>query len=241
MDGSDGGRVSTLRWAWEWTKVLATASLVFLLVRTFLVEAFQIPTASMENTLLVGDFLLVNKAVYGAEVPGTGWRLPALEEPAVGDVVVFEPPPASEQPRNVRYVKRIVAGPGDTIAMRDGALLRNGRAVQEPYAKHVRAGADPASDRFRWQRARLVEDRAAGARYHPTRDNWGPLAVPADSFFVMGDNRDNSEDSRYWGFVARGAIEGRPMVIYYSYDRGERAVAPWLSGVRWDRLFEPVP
>lgn len=232
--------MSTMRWAWEWTKVLATATLVFLLVRTFAVEAFQIPTASMENTLLAGDFLLVNKAVYGAEVPGTGWRLPALEEPEVGDVVVFEPPPASGQPAAVRYVKRIVAGPGDTIAMRGGTVLRNGRPVEEPYAKHVRAWEDRASDRFRWQRARLVPSGSSGAGYRPTRDSWGPLAVPPDSFFVMGDNRDESEDSRYWGFVPREAIEGRPIVIYYSYDRAGEAAAPWFTDVRWHRLFEPV-
>lgn len=233
--------MTTLRWAWEWSKVLATAFVLFLLVRTFLVEAFQIPSASMENTLLVGDFLLVNKAVYGAEVPGTDWRLPALDEPALGDVVVFQPPPASGQPRQSRYVKRIVGTPGDTLAMRAGALVRNGRPVDEPYIKHVRSWEDPASERFRWQRARLVR-RARGRRsYHPTRDNWGPLVVPADSFFVMGDNRDNSEDSRYWGFVGRDAIEGRTMLIYYSYDRARRTSAPWFTEVRWGRLLEPVP
>lgn len=233
--------MSKLRWLWEWTKVVATAALLFLVVRTFLVEAFQIPTASMENTLLVGDFLLVNKAVYGAEVPGTGWRLPALEDPGVGDVVVFRPPTASGQPGDVRYVKRIVGAPGDTVAMRGGTLVRNGRPVEEPYAKHVRAWEDPVSDRFRWQRTRLVREAEAAGRYRPSRDNWGPLAVPTDSFFVMGDNRDNSEDSRYWGFVPRSAIEGRPMVIYYSFERDGSTSAGWFRGVRWERLFEPVP
>lgn len=239
--GKSGETVSMLRWVWEWTKVLATSILVFLLVRTFAVEAFQIPTASMENTLLVGDFLLVNKAVYGAEVPGTGWRLPAIEEPAVGDVVVFEPPRTSGQSPETRYVKRVVGAPGDTLAMWEGALVRNGRRVEEPYVKHVRAWEDPFSERFLWQRARLARAPRGRGRYRPTRDNWGPLVVPRDSFFVMGDNRDNSEDSRYWGFVSRSAIEGRPMVVYYSYERHQAASVPWFTGVRWGRLLEPVP
>lgn len=241
MTRAHGEEVSFLRWVWEWTKIMATALLVFLVVRSFLVEAFQIPTSSMENTLLVGDFLLVNKAVYGSEVPGTGWELPALDEPGSGDVVVFEPPAAAGQPRGARYVKRVVGEPGDTLAMRDGRLYRDGRPVDEPYAKHVRPWEDPFSVRFLWQRPYLAEEGVAGGgSYHPTRDNWGPLVVPPDSFFVMGDNRDNSEDSRYWGFVAREEIMGRPLFIYYSYDRDEPASLSWLTDVRWWRVFEAI-
>ena len=105
------------RWLWEWTKSIAVAFLLFILVRTFVVEAFQIPTGSMEQTLLVGDFLLVNKMVYGAELPGTGVRLPAFDPPARGDIVVFSPPPAARQAANTNYVKRIVGLPGDTLLM----------------------------------------------------------------------------------------------------------------------------
>ncbi len=238
-----GEELSFLRWAWEWTKIMATAVLVFLVVRSFVAEAFQIPTSSMENTLLVGDFLLVNKAVYGAEVPGTGWELPALDEPGVGDIVVFEPPAAAGQPPDARYVKRIVGAPGDTLSMRDGLLFRDGRAVEEPYAKHDRPWEDPFSARFMWQRSYLAPGGPEGTGrdgYEPTRDNWGPLVVPPDSFFVMGDNRDNSEDSRYWGFVARGEIMGRPLFIYYSYDRDDPASLPWLTDVRWERVFDPI-
>ena len=241
MTRRDGQEISFLRWAWEWTKIMATAVLVFLVVRSFVVEAFQIPTSSMENTLLVGDFLLVNKAVYGAEVPGTEWELPALDEPDVGHVVVFEPPASAGQPAGARYVKRVVGVPGDTLAMLDGRLYRDGEQVAEPYAKHVRPWEDPFSVRFLWQRPYLATAGNGGpGGYHPTRDNWGPLVVPPDSFFVMGDNRDNSEDSRYWGFVARGEIMGRPLFIYYSYDRDDPESLPWLTDVRWGRMFDAI-
>lgn len=243
MTRRDGDEVPFLRWVWEWTKIMATAVLVFLVVRSFVVEAFQIPTSSMENTLLVGDFLLVNKAVYGAEMPGTGWELPGLDEPEPGDVVVFEPPASAGQPHGARYVKRIVGGPGDTLSMREGRLYRGGRPVDEPYAKHVRPWEDPFSVRFLWQRPYLAGgtgEVGGDDGYRPTRDNWGPLIVPPDSFFVMGDNRDNSEDSRYWGFVGRDGIMGRPLFIYFSYDRDEPASLSWLTDVRWWRVFEAI-
>lgn len=231
---------SWLRWGWEWAKILATTLLLFVFIRSFVVEAFQIPTASMETTLLVGDFLLVNKAAYGAEVPGTGWEVPALDRPEVGEVVVFRPPRSTGQPPEARFVKRIVGAPGDTLVMREGTLWRNGRKLEEPYARHVRTGGDPYSPRFEWQERYLVGGGESGHPYRPTRDHWGPVSVPADSFFVLGDNRDNSEDSRYWGFVPRDAIEGRPLFIYFSYDRETPEPLPWMRGVRWGRLFEPI-
>ena len=226
-DGSVG------RWLWEWTKSIAVAFLLFILVRTFVVEAFQIPTGSMEQTLLVGDFLLVNKMVYGAELPGTGVRLPAFDPPARGDIVVFSPPPAARQTANTNYVKRIVGLPGDTLLMVEGVLYRNGSQVAEPYE-------DPRSPQFDWQRTHLVENGRRLNEYRPTRDNWGPITVPSDSFFVMGDNRDNSEDSRYWGFVPDESIKGRPWIIYFSYDRNKIAPFPWLTEIRWGRLFDPI-
>lgn len=231
---------SMLRWVWEWTKTIATALVIFLFVRSFIVEAFQIPTGSMENTLLVGDFLLVNKAVYGAEVPGTDWHLPALEDPHRGDVVVFRPPPAAGQSPSTRYVKRVVGIPGDTLLMRDGILYRDGDRVREPYVKHTRPYRDLASPRFDWQQHFLVRAARAASRYHPTRDNWGPIVVPPRRYFVMGDNRDNSEDSRYWGFVPRNAIKGKPLVVYYSYRRRSPEPLPWLTEVRWGRLMTPI-
>src|SRR5881394_756783 len=123
---------------WEWTKILAVSIVLFGLIRTFLVEAFKIPSGSMEHTLLVGDFLLVNKLVYGAEVPFTHSRLPRLREPQRGDVIVFEWP---EDPTK-NFVKRLVGLPGDTLEMREGKLMRNGRTLTEPYVLHT----DPDMD-----------------------------------------------------------------------------------------------
>lgn len=218
-----------LRAAWDWTRSIVVAFALFLLIRTFLVEAFKIPTSSMERTLLVGDFLLVNKAVYGAEIPATGFRLPALAEPARGDVVVFNPP--HEPTKN--YVKRLVGMPGDTLEMRDKTLYIDGRPHREPYARYLDREGDSVHPGMRWQSGHLI---AGPSTYHPTRDNWGPLVVPDSSYFVLGDNRDNSEDSRYWGFVEREEIRGRPWIVYYSYDPDLSVDFPWLTGVRWTRI-----
>ncbi|HKK28062.1 MAG TPA: signal peptidase I [Gemmatimonadota bacterium] len=237
--GGEGGP-SLGRWVWEWTKTIATALLIFLFVRSFVVEAFQIPTGSMENTLLVGDFLLVNKAVYGAELPGIDWHLPSLEDPHRGDVVVFQPPPAAGQSPTTRYVKRVVGVPGDTLSMHDGVLYRGGGPVDEPYVKHTRPFRDLANPRFDWQSHFLVRQARAEGRYRPTRDNWGPIVVPAHRYFVMGDNRDNSEDSRYWGFVPRDAITGKPLIVYYSYRRRSAAAVPWITEIRWGRFLTPI-
>jgi signal peptidase I len=145
--GSSPGRFASLgRWLWEWTKSLAIALVLFLVIRTFVIEAFRIPTASMEGTLLVGDFLLVNKAVYGAQVPGMGARLPALGHPQRWDVVVFTPPHDPDK----NYVKRLVGLPGDTLSMRDKVLFINGHPTSEPYAQR----GDPMDvhiPTMRWQ------------------------------------------------------------------------------------------
>ncbi|MEE9207568.1 MAG: signal peptidase I [Gemmatimonadota bacterium] len=237
---SSSESASVGRYLWEWTKSIAVAAVLFLVVRTFAIEAFQIPTGSMENTLLVGDFLLVNKMAYGAEIPGTSVRFPALDPPEVGDVVVFEPPPAAGQAARTNYVKRLVGMAGDTLMMVGGQLHRNGEAIPEPYARHTRPFEDPRSPRFNWQRKHLVSTGRRAQEYRPTRDNWGPIVVDEESVFVMGDNRDNSEDSRYWGFVNEDAIRGRPLVIYYSYDRNKMVPFPWLTEIRWTRLLDTV-
>ena len=229
-------RVSTGRWMWEWTKAVCTAILLFLGVRTFFVEAFKIPTGSMEGTLLIGDFLLVNKAVYGAEIPLTHRRLPGLSTPKRGDVVVFLPP--HEPHKN--YVKRIVGMPGDTLEMRDKVLYRNGVAQEEPYARHTDPVGDPADGKMVWQLSHLVDSTLTYRTYRPTRDNWGPLVVPLGKFFALGDNRDRSEDSRYWGFLDAASIKGRPMFVYYSFRDDLGATFDWLTGVRWDRIGEVI-
>jgi signal peptidase I len=225
----------TGRWLWEWVKSISVAILLFLVIRTFAVEAFKIPTGSMEKTLLVGDFLLVNKAVYGAQVPFTGVRLPAIENPERGDIVVFEYP--LDQSKN--YVKRVVGLPGDRVAMRDGELYVNGERRDEDYVQHTQPGNDYYDHQFEWQTAHLAPEVDLGD-YRPTRDDWGPILVPVGQYFVMGDNRDNSQDSRYWGFVDRNLIKGRPLFIYYSFDRSKLRPLPWLTEVRWSRVGDLV-
>ncbi|MGD2067878.1 MAG: signal peptidase I [Gemmatimonadota bacterium] len=237
-DGESGGRAlpeppSLGRSLFDWIRSIVVAFVLFLFIRTFIVEAFKIPTSSMENTLLVGDFLLVNKAVYGAEIPGTGIHLPALAEPRRGDVIVFNPPHEPEK----NYVKRLVGVGGDTLRMVDKTLYVNGRPLAEPYARFSDTLGDAVHAGMRWQSSYLI---AGPGRRSPSRDNWGPLYVPEGSYFVLGDNRDNSEDSRYWGFVDRDEIRGRPWVVYYSFDPGSDRSLPWISAVRWDRLGSPI-
>ncbi len=202
-----------VRAAFEWAKSLSLALLLFLFVRSFLVEAFKIPSGSMEGTLLVGDFLLVNKLVYGAEVPYTGARLPAVHHPQYRDIIVFQWPEDTTK----NFVKRLVGLPGDTVSMEGGVFFRNGTPQQESYVTHSEPDADPAGEEFRWQREFLVRRVTARSGYHPSRNNWGPLVVPPLHYFVLGDNRDNSLDSRYWGFVPDSLLRGEPMLVYYSY------------------------
>ena len=190
----------------------------------------------MESTLLVGEFLLVNKAVYGAQLPGTQRRLPSFKEPERGDVVVFVPP--HEPGKN--YVKRLVGMPGDTLEMRDQILYVNGEAQVEPYVQHTdRSGLDIMRHEMFWQREYLTAD-ADPETYRPSRDNWGPLVVPEDGYFMLGDNRDDSEDSRYWGFVRREAIKGRPLFIYYSFENSNLKLFPWITQIRWARIGDVI-
>lgn len=228
--GTTRGPHSSGRWVWEWTKSFIIAFGLFLIIRTFLVEAFRIPTGSMESTLLVGDFLLVNKAVYGARIPFTHLRTPAVAEPARGDIVVFVPP--HDPGKN--YVKRLVGVPGDTLEMRARVLYLNHEPRSEAYALTSGAADMYASGMF-WQCEHAPAD-LPGEACRPTRDSWGPIVVPDGRYFMMGDNRDDSEDSRYWGFVERDAIRGRPLFIYYSFDPGSGRAAPWFSSIRWSRV-----
>lgn len=221
---------------WEGIKAVSTAIVLFLLIRTFFVEAFKIPTGSMENTLLVGDFLLVNKAVYGAELPVLHTRLPGFAEPDRSDVVVFLPP--HDPTKN--YVKRLVGIPGDTLEMRDKVLYVNGEPQTEPYIRHVDRFSEPTDTRMLWQREFLLEGKRDWRGYDPTRDSWGPLLVPDGKYFALGDNRDNSEDSRYWGFLDAESIRGRPMFVYYSFARNPLEPFAWLTEVRWKRIGEAI-
>jgi signal peptidase I len=221
------GVAPAVRWAWDSTKLLVIVIGLFLVIRTFAMEAFRIPTGSMENTLLAGDHLLVNKVIYGPRMPLSTRRLPSLAAPRRGDVIVFMPPHDPER----NYVKRLVAVGGDTVAMRGKKLLVNGRHVTEPYARYD----DPQDLRtasMDWQCPFTVP---AGDCV-PTRDNWGPIVVPERSYLVLGDNRDDSEDSRYWGFVDRDAVKGRPIFIYLSFDPSAAGIVPWVTAHRWRRI-----
>jgi signal peptidase I len=226
------------RMFFDWAKSFVVAVGLFLVVKTLFVEAFKIPSGSMENTLLVGDFLLVNKLVYGAEVPFTGRHLPRVEAPRRGDVVVFQWP----EDRTKNFVKRLVGLPGDTLSMKGGVLYINGREQSEDYVRRTEPDLDPAEADFRWQKNHLVRTATAEARggYHPSRNNWGPLIVPAENYFVLGDNRDNSLDSRYWGFVPDSLVRGRPILVYYSYAPDTAHGAAWLTHIRWRRIGERI-
>ena len=217
----------------EWLKSGAIAIVIFLVLRTFLIEAFRIPSGSMENTLLIGDFLFVNKALYGAEIPFTGVHLPAFREPRRNDLVIFK---SVEEPR-LTVVKRVVGMPGDTLAMEDNLLMVNGAAAAEPFVLKTDPLADHEDPKMRGWQARYLTGGRDPRAYRPTLKNWGPILVPADSFFVMGDNRDNSYDSRYWGFLGRDRIRGRPLVVYFSYDPNGILPLPIFSSVRWGRLL----
>jgi signal peptidase I len=219
----------------RWVRIVVLSLALFVVIRAFGLEAFKIASGSMEHTLFEGDFLLVNKLVYGAGIPGLREKLPAVHSPHHGDVIVFVYP--IDPTRN--YVKRIAGEPGDTVEMRSGQLYRNGRKVVEGYVQHIPSDPDAGDTDFRWQTAYLV-GRSPLVNYHPSRDNWGPLVVPPQKYFVLGDNRDNSSDSRYWGFVPDSLVRGQPMMVYYSYAPDSGSRLDWLTHVRWKRFGEIV-
>jgi signal peptidase I len=184
---------------------------VALYVLTFVVQPLLIPSESMERTLLVGDFLLFNKQTYATPGPIGRWFLP-YRGPARGDIVIFR------HPDPPMLIKRVVAVPGDRLRIVNGQVFINGVALKEPYAAFEPALYDPGRDNFPGEIApRLVDPEWRRQMWSLTRD--GELTVPEGEYFVMGDNRNHSRDSRYWGFVPRDAVVGRPLVIYFSLDR----------------------
>lgn len=224
---------------WRNVRAIALPLALFLLIRTFFLEAYRIPSGSMIPSLLVGDWLFVNKLRYGPHVPFTDSRLPGYAEPKRGDVVVFVSPPQYDQPHDLTptLVKRAVAVGGDTIHMRAGLLHVNGAPQRQGYG--VASDAyDSVSELFDWQKPfGLAASRFGAAPPQPSHDNWGPLVVPPGHLFMMGDNRYNSKDSRYWGFVPRDNVRGKPMFVYYSYnaDDSDRPL-PFITDIRWSRL-----
>jgi signal peptidase I len=216
----------------SWARSIAIALVLWFVLRTVLVGAFHITSGSMENTLLIGDVLFVNKAIYGAKIPLTRKHLPGFRAPRRKDIVVFE----SVEERGLMVVKRLVGVSGDTIEMRNNAVFVNGEPLEEPYVVRSDEPLDPADAKMRlWQRRYVVGKSADD--YRPTLKNWGPVVVPADSFMAMGDNRDFSYDSRYWGFLGQDRIRGRALVVYYSYNKNGILPLPFLTAIRWGRLF----
>ena len=217
---------------WEWVKSLGLAVVLFLVIRTFLLQSFYISSGSMEPTLLVGDVLMVSKASYGAKVPGTALRLPGWDDISRREVVIFRP----EHDPGTDVVKRVVGVPGDTLEMRDRVLWVNGERQPEPYARHSEPpGQNEVHPWMTWQYDALLPSVDEDA-YTPSRDDWGPLVVPEDAYFVMGDNRELSLDSRFWGFLERWRIRGKVSFLYYSFDPRSTDPFPLLTAARLGRV-----
>jgi signal peptidase I len=219
----------------SWAKAIAVALAVWIVLRSYLVEAFRIPSESMENTLLVGDFLFVDKMAFGGqfEIPFTGvrfLRLPGYATPRRDRVVVFRS--VEDSTPNLSVVKRIIGQGGDTLQMIADTMYRNGQKLDEPYAIYV-STVEPRDElRLKLMRERQLPHYVGPApeRYHPSTHDWGPIVVPAGHFFMMGDNRNQSYDSRYWGFLPEAHVVGRPLFLYFS-------VATNPFRIRWNRLF----
>ena len=191
----------------EYAEAIITALILALVIRAYVIQAFKIPSGSMIPTLLIGDHLLVNKFIYGTKIPFTARRVLIFKKPERGDIIVFKYPENPEKD----FIKRVTAVEGDVIEERDKRIYVNGKAVIEPYTQHsdsgIRSGNDP-------------------------RDNFRPLTVPKGKVFVMGDNRDQSYDSRYWGFVDLKEIKGKALIIYWSWDPDK-----WVRVSRLGRLI----
>lgn len=184
----------------EYVEAILLAVLIALFVRTFVVQAYKIPSGSMKPTLQIGDHILVTKFNYGIKVPFLRSTLIPTGKPQRGDIVVFIYP----EDRSKDFIKRLIGLPGDTVEVRDKRLLLNGLPFDDKHGVHVDSVVIPGAVQ--------------------PRDNFGPVVVPADAFFVMGDNRDESLDSRFWGFVHQKDILGKALVIYWSWNGDDKAV-----------------
>ncbi len=189
----------------EYIEAIFWAGCMALLITTFIIQAFKIPSGSMLETLQIGDHLLVNKFLYGLKDPFSDAYLIQGVHPKVGDIIVFRYP----KDPSIDYIKRVVGVPGDILEMKDKQLYRNGIQINEPYTQHS-------------QPMVMI----------PIRDNWGPLSIPDGKYFVMGDNRDDSLDSRFWGFVDHKNIRGKAWIIYWS--------SQGLKDIRLDRIGKTI-
>jgi len=213
-DTSPQPRKSAIR---ENTEAIVVALLAALFIRTFIVQAFKIPSGSMLPTLQIGDHLLVNKFIYGIKMPFTGATLIPITEPKPNDIIVFEYPKDPE----LDYIKRVIAVAGDIVEIRDKKIFINGKPFDDRHGVFKDPTIHPAA--------------------LDPRDNFGPVTVPANKIFAMGDNRDNSADGRFWGFVDLKAIRGKAWAIYWSWD----IQTPFFSlerlrSIRWNRIADTV-
>lgn len=189
----------------EYVKAIVIAVLIALFIRTFIVQAFKIPSGSMLPTLQVGDWLLVNKFIYGVKIPLVRSTLIPVSQPERGDIIVFIYP----MDRSIDFIKRVIAIAGDTVEIKNKKIFINGSLMDDPYGVHTDNLVIPPSVQ--------------------PRDNFGPVTVPEGHVFAMGDNRDSSYDSRFWGFVNYRDILGEAFIIYWSWNGDE-------NSVRWNRL-----
>jgi len=220
---------STIR---DYFETIVTVGIIALFVTTFVVQAFKIPTGSMKSTLLIGDHLLVNKFVYGKR-PGFIGKLLPYREPERGDVIVFKYP----NDPDMAYVKRLIGMPGDTVEMLGRTVYINGEVLKENY--NVKGDEDgniiSSITNDPEKRYRVQYFNPDGARAH-----WGPYEVPEGNYFAMGDNRDNSQDSRYWQFVPRDYMLGQPLVIYWSFETARDQYLRTSPGERIERITDVV-
>ncbi len=210
MDLSKEKPVTFLGKVREYAESLIIALVIALFIRAFFIQAFKIPSSSMVPTLLVGDHLLVNKFIYGTHIPFTDKVIWRIKHPKRGDIIVFKCPVEPDK----YYIKRVIGEPGDVVEVKDKVVYINGKKMNDPWGKHY--------------------DSTIYSRDMNPRDNFGPYKVPEKSYFVMGDNRDSSFDSRFWGPVEYKYLRGKPLIIYFSWDSKAK-----LSGkIRWKRFFK---
>ena len=205
---------STVR---EYFESIVIAVILALFVRTWVVQAFKIPTGSMENNLLIGAHLLVNKFVFGPTATALDRAILPVRDVRRGDILVFKYPEEPERD----FIKRIIGLPGETLELRAKTVYINGKPLDEPYV-HFLTAASAGSE----------------VTSADVRERYGPVTVPPDQFFVMGDNRDNSQDSRYWGFLPRGHVKGKALMIYWSYEGDD--MGSIFTKVRWERLLHQI-
>jgi signal peptidase I len=205
---------STLR---EYFESILVAVVLALFVRTFVFQAFKIPTGSMKPNLLVGDHLIVNKFIFAPAAFGIERGLLPMRPIERGDIVVFKYPEEPERD----FIKRVIGLPGDTLELSNQTVLINGQPLTEPYATY------------------LFPPAAEGQMEGDLRRKYGPVTVPDGHFFMMGDNRDDSQDSRFWGFLPQSYVKGRALFIYWSFDTPEDG-SPGGFAPRWGRLFHQI-